>query len=204
MIRILCFGDSNTYGYRPDGLGRFDEKMRWPMLLGKLLGAEYQIVEEGLCGRTTVFDNPVNPGRRGSDQIGMLMESHNPVDLLLVMLGTNDYKVRYQTSVSQIVQGMDQVIKKALEKASGTPKILMISPVHLMAGVEDIDPEYDVASVEKSCKMAEKLENYAREQGYFFLDAATVAAPGRDGEHMEAEGHQALAAALYKTCYGFK
>ena len=81
-MNILCFGDSNTYGYRPDGSGRFDADTRWTGLLQKKLGTNDRIIEEGLCGRTTVFSDELREGRRGLDTIGILLESHAPVDLL--------------------------------------------------------------------------------------------------------------------------
>ena len=69
-MNILCFGDSNTYGYKPDGTGRFDTDTRWTSLLQKKLGADHRVIEEGLCGRTTVFQDDLREGRRGLDLIG--------------------------------------------------------------------------------------------------------------------------------------
>ena len=99
-MNILCFGDSNTYGYRPDGTGRFDEKTRWTCLLQKKFGNRHRIIEEGLCGRTTIFSDAFREGRRGLDQIGITIETHNPIDLLILMLGTNDCKDVYKRQVS--------------------------------------------------------------------------------------------------------
>ena len=112
-MNILCFGDSNTYGYKPDGTGRFDTDTRWTSLLQKKLGADHRVIEEGLCGRTTVFQDDLREGRRGLDLIGVTMEMHNPIDLLIVMLGTNDCKARYNASAGTIAKGLAQVIQKA-------------------------------------------------------------------------------------------
>lgn len=196
MFRILCFGDSNTYGYRPDGLGRFDEKTRWTVRLADRLGESFQIVEEGLCGRTTIFDNDVNPGRRGSDHIGMLVESHNPIDLLIIMLGSNDYKIRYQASLEQVVDGMEQVIEKALSKASKRPEILLISPPALADKVAETDAEYDNRSLKMSREISPALKSLASKNHYLFLDAAQIAVAGPDQVHMTAESHEALANAI--------
>ena len=84
-IKILCFGDSNTYGYIPGRGGRYDRHTRWPGRVQELLGSGYQIVEEGLCGRTTVYDDRTEPGRRGLDQIRSAVEKNSPLDLLLIM-----------------------------------------------------------------------------------------------------------------------
>ena len=108
-MNILCFGDSNTYGYCPDGSGRFDADTRWTGLLQKKLGTNDRIIEEGLCGRTTVFSDELREGRRGLDTIGILLESHAPVDLLILMLGTNDCKTRYNASAGTIAKGLEQV-----------------------------------------------------------------------------------------------
>lgn len=117
-MNILCFGDSNTWGYKPDKSGRYDENIRWTGLLQKKLGSGYHIIEEGLCGRTTVFQDELREGRRGLDLIGVTVEMHNPIDLMIIMLGTNDCKTRYRASASVIAKGLDQVIRKARQNAS--------------------------------------------------------------------------------------
>ena len=126
-MNILCFGDSNTYGYKPDGTGRFDTDTRWTSLLQKKLGADHRVIEEGLCGRTTVFQDDLREGRRGLDLIGVTMEMHTPIDLLIVMLGTNDCKTRYNASAGTIAKGLAQVIQKAREML---PSLLISSSFH--------------------------------------------------------------------------
>lgn len=110
-MNILCFGDSNTYGYRPDGTGRFDEKTRWTCLLQKKFGNGHRIIEEGLCAHN-YFSDAFREGRRGLDQIGITIETHNPIDLLVLMLGTNDCKTRFNASSKTIAKGLIQVIEK--------------------------------------------------------------------------------------------
>ena len=136
-MNILCFGDSNTYGYRPDGTGRFDEKTRWTCLLQKKFGNRHRIIEEGLCGRTTIFSDAFREGRRGLDQIGITIETHNPIDLLILMLGTNDCKTRFNASSKTIAKGLIQVIEKAKKYSSQPFELLIISPIHLGNGVGD-------------------------------------------------------------------
>ena len=180
-MNILCFGDSNTWGYKPDKSGRYDENIRWTGLLQKKLGSGYHIIEEGLCGRTTVFQDELREGRRGLDLIGVTVEMHNPIDLMIIMLGTNDCKTRYRASASVIAKGLDQVIRKARQNASRHFDLLVISPIHLGVGVgdADFDPEFDAASAA-------------------FLNASDFAAPSvTDREHMDEKGHAALADAIY-------
>lgn len=126
-MNILCFGDSNTWGYRPDRKGRFDENTRWTGLLQQKLGPEYHIIEEGLCGRTTIFQDELRENRRGLDMVGATVEIHNPIDLMIIMLGTNDCKNHYRASASLISKGLDQVIRKARLNASQHFDLLVIS-----------------------------------------------------------------------------
>ena len=128
-MNILCFGDSNTYGYRPDGTGRFDEKTRWTCLLQKNFGNGHRIIEEGLCGRTTIFSDAFREGRRGLDQIGITIETHNPIDLLVLMLGTNDCKTRFNASSKTIAKGLIQVIEKAKKYSSQPFELLIIRSI---------------------------------------------------------------------------
>ncbi len=98
---IVCFGDSNTHGYCADPkdtethADRFSENERWTCLLQKALGDEYYVIEEGLSGRTTVFDDALHEKMSGLDSIYSCLMSHEPVDLLIIMLGTNDCKERF-------------------------------------------------------------------------------------------------------------
>ena len=99
-MNILCFGDSNTYGYKPDGTGRFDTDTRWTSLLQKKLGADHRVIEEGLCGRTTVFQDDLREGRRGLDLIGVTMEMHNP------------YRSPYRYARNQRLQNKIQCVRR--------------------------------------------------------------------------------------------
>ena len=200
-MNILCFRDSNTYGYKPDGTGRFDTDTRWTSLLQKKLGADHRVIEEGLCGRTTVFQDDLREGRRGLDLIGVTMEMHTPIDLLIVMLGTNDCKTRYNASAGTIAKGLAQVIQKARKNASQPFDLLVISPIHLDEGVGDpgFDPEFDEKSVEVSKKLAEEYHKVALLHHAAFLDASAFASPSTtDREHLDAAGHAALANAIYE------
>ena len=92
---ILCYGDSNTWGYDPVNACRYDRNIRWPGVLQKELGQAYYVKEEGLCGRTTVWDDPVEGHKNGLKQLTPILHSHCPLDLVVIMLGTNDLKMRY-------------------------------------------------------------------------------------------------------------
>ena len=189
-MNILCFGDSNTYGYKPDGTGRFDENTRWTQILQKKLGSGYRIIEEGLCGRTTVFQDELREGRRGLDLIGVTVEMHNPLDLMILMLGTNDCKTRYGASAAVITRGLDQVIRKARKSSSR----------HLGKGVgePDFDPEFNESSEVVSRNLAAEYRKVALQNHAAFLNAADFASPSTtDREHLNEAGHAALAEAIY-------
>ena len=199
-MNILCFGDSNTYGYKPDGTGRFDENIRWTQILQKKLGSGYRIIEEGLCGRTTVFQDELREGRRGLDLIGVTVEMHNPLDLMILMLGTNDCKTRYGASAAVIARGQDQVIRKARKSSSRPFDILVVSPIHLGKGVgePDFDPEFNDSSEAVSRNLAAEYRKVALQNHAAFLNAADFASPSTtDREHLNEAGHAALAEAIY-------
>ena len=112
MKEILCFGDSNTHGYMP-GLGtRYPIEQRWSGLLGKLLGDGYHVVEEGMDGRTTAFEDDLQPWRSALGYIGPCVKTHAPLDLIIIMLGTNDSKTRYGVSAEEIGFGMQELIQR--------------------------------------------------------------------------------------------
>ena len=116
---IVCLGDSNTHGYCADprdcadGTDRFNEAERWTRLLEQMLGPEYLVLEEGLSGRTTVFSDPLHEGMAALDVIYPILMSHEPVDLLIIMLGTNDTKERFGANAACIALGMERQIGRA-------------------------------------------------------------------------------------------
>ena len=176
------------------------KKARWTGLLQQKLGPEYHIIEEGLCGRTTVFQDELRESRRGLDMIGVTVEMHNPLDLVIIMLGTNDCKSRYGASASVIAKGLDQVIRKARLNASQHFDLLVISPIHLGHGIgePDFDPEFNEKSESVSRNLANEYRKVALQNHAAFLNAADYALPSvTDREHLDENGHAALADAIY-------
>ena len=201
MKRILCFGDSNTYGYIPDGSGRYGENIRWTSLLQKQLSSEAIVIEEGLCGRTTVFQDALRCGRCGVDLLPVILESHSPLDLVIVMLGTNDCKSVYGASAEVIGKGMEQLIEQ-IKCSAPKAEILVISPIQLGTEVwkSEYDPEFSKKSVEISKKLPAVYTKLAATHGWMFLAASDYANPSStDNEHLDAKGHMALAKAIYSV-----
>ena len=201
MKQILCFGDSNTFGLVPGENSRYPWGVRWTSILSEKLGAqEYHVVEEGLCGRTSIFDDPLRDGRNSVKLLPTLLESHAPLDLVTVMLGTNDCKTIFGASAQVIAQGIQRLIGQIRQYAPNS-KILIISPIHLGDHVWEpgFDPEFCKNSIQVSKELAEAYHRIAEAENVEFLDASRYADPSkRDQEHMTEEGHRNLAEAVYQ------
>lgn len=202
MKEILCFGDSNTYGLIPKEGGRYDRNTRWTGILEKhLYEKEYRIIEEGLCGRTTIFEDELREGRRGADLLPTLLESHAPLDRIILMLGTNDCKTYYNASPELIGLGIEKLLQQ-IKSADEKIKVLLISPIAL--GEEVWKPEYDPEFNENSVRVSKKLKavyrKLAEKYGCDFLAASDVAEPSSvDMEHLNQEGHRKLAEAVLEV-----
>lgn len=195
MKTILCYGDSNTHGSNPNG-GRWEYGKRWPGILSSLLGDGYYVIEEGLGGRTTVFDDPFERGRNGKTGLPFVLATHQPIDLLIISLGTNDTKRFYGTDARIITRGIEALVEVA--KTFDVKQIMVISPIHVGKKIEEtIFAGFTRESVEISYKISERVKAMAEREGLIFFDAATVAAPSEiDQLHMDSESHQSLAEAL--------
>ncbi len=191
MSTILCFGDSNTFGYIPGGAGRFDLSTRYAGVLAQLLGAEYTIAEDGVCGRTSVFEDAFCAGRCGIADIRDAVRAAQP-EVLVLMLGTNDCKAQFASDAAGIARGMEQLALAALTEQPDLHVVLvspvLIRPEALACG------DYDAASFTASRHLATAYADVAARHGWGFWDAArsAVASPV-DGEHLTAQGHATLA-----------
>ena len=199
MKNILCFGDSNTYGYKPDGTGRYDFSVRYPGRLQAILGKEYHVIEEGCPGRTTVFEDKDYPYRKGIDYITPCLQSHNPIDYVVLMLGTNDCKVSYRATNKEIAWGLAGIVEKIRTVSGKSTGIIIISPIHLgpNIGKPGYDPEFDSESVEVLKTLALAYRELAQKADCDYLDASYVAlASPIDEEHLDEAGHNKLAMAV--------
>lgn len=201
MKQILCFGDSNTYGLIPGTKERYAWEERWTGILGEKIKAKgFRVVEEGLCGRTTVFEDELRENRRGVAVLPMLLETHAPLEKVVLMLGTNDCKTTYQASAEVIGKGIEKLIYQ-IKAADEKIEILLVSPILLAEGVgeESFDPEFNQESVETSKKLKRVYQEIAERNGCEFLAASDYAkASEADREHLDKEGHRKLAEAVYR------
>ena len=204
MKRIVCFGDSNTWGYTPGTGLRLEEDKRWTGILQKELGEGYRVVEEGLNGRNTVFEEAgFLCGIR--DVVSCLM-TNKPIDLVVLMLGTNDLRF---TDANGAVNGVRRIVEEmqraVREEWSSSPvftsdpmRILLVSPIHAHPVLNTREPgDYHIGYPEKSLQFAPLYRALAQEAGCGFVDAALYAQPSEiDGMHIRPEDHPALAKAI--------
>ena len=201
MKQILAYGDSNTWGLVPGShtLERYPWGVRWTSLLQEK-DSGVHVAEEGLCGRTTIFEDGLRPGRKGVSSLEYITESHYPLDAVILMLGTNDCKTSYNVSAYTIGKGIERCLNE-LEKHISAGNILLVSPINLGDEVwrPEKDPEFDSESVEKSKELKEIYKTIARKHGTKFLAASDyVTASDIDDEHMDEEGHRIFADTVYE------
>jgi len=199
MKTILCYGDSNTWGDPPGGSGRHAWDVRWPGILQSALGSGARIIEEGLGGRTTCFDDPLTPNRNGLACLSIALKSHYPIDLLIVMLGTNDVKVRFNLTPYTIGQGAGEILMLAKKFEPKIPNILLVAPPHLVPTDHAENTLAFEGGVEKSRELAKHYRYFATQLGCHFFDAADVAKSSDiDGIHLDGKNHELLGHGMAK------
>ena len=207
MVNILCFGDSNTFGTNPAG-GRWPLDVRWTGVLQALLGPGYRIIEEGCGGRTTVFEDEIEQDKNGRAQLRVALRSHRPLDLVILMLGTNDLKHRFAVlpvDVAVAAAGLGRLVER-YDYGAGypVPRVLLVSPIEIGDGISRSRfTGFTEQAAAYSREFAPLFEARARANGWLYLNAASVAKPSpNDRLHMEAADHLALAQALAKIVKG--
>ena len=209
--RILVFGDSNTWGWVPVERGypttRHEKDQRWPGVAQAELGSAYEIVEEGLSGRTTDIADPTVPelagaGLNGGAYLPAAVASHLPLDLVVIMLGTNDLQARFDRTPDRVAEGLKSLIESvhAMDGAAWTeyaaPKVLVIAPPPLVE-TERFPSEAFAGGVGKSQALSARYRELAAAAGAEFLDAGDVTrTDGVDGLHLSADAHRELGLAV--------
>lgn len=214
MKRILCFGDSNTWGCIPRWEAsplpseRYDAETRWPCVMASMLGENWELIEEGLGGRTTIYSFPGESYRYGDRYLHPCMLSHRPLDYIVLMLGTNDLQPRMHPEPfkkSQMKEGLIKLIQliHSLPECgvNGAPsRILVIAPppIKLAKGRPEVSEKYGCEKgVELSLEFGKLYKEVAEEYGCGFLDASLYAEAGdADGVHFTQESHPALGIAI--------
>jgi lysophospholipase L1-like esterase len=175
MQTILCFGDSNTWGYNPVDGSRFGFATRWPGVLEQALGSiNCRIIEEGLNGRTTVHNEAERPMRSGRDILPVLLEAHRPLDWVVIMLGTNDLKTHFNSSAEEIAQNLGALCDVVLQNeylAEHRPQILLCAPTSANEISQEL-PEWFVGASESARDLPRLIEREAHNRGVLFLNVA--------------------------------
>lgn len=203
MINVLCYGDSNTWGFIPVKCERYDEEVRWAGRIKKLLGENYNVIEEGCNGRTCVFDDPYEEWKNGLTYLKPCLNSHKPIDIVVLMLGSNDLKKHFNVNAEQIASGAEQLVKTILEftkeKQEKPAKVLLISPPEIGEdiGTSMFNYDFPVETIETSRQFKKYYGEVAVRNGCEFMAAADyVVASKLDSLHLDPEEHEKLAVAV--------
>lgn len=208
MKNILFYGDSNTWGFNPENAGRYEYDERWVTICSKELGEEYHCIPSGLNGRTTIYDDPWKGCRNGVDGLDYALQTHKPLHLCVIMLGTNDLKF---TDAQGSARGMEHLIHMLMTANRryhlSSPvfpegeKVLLISPVRIRgsigSGWEDPVLWKQLTDEEESIRLTDLYQQIAVRYQTEFFDAAQVAEPSpADGVHLGRDGHRTLGLAI--------
>lgn len=196
MKSILCFGDSLTWGYVPDAGTRLSFATRWPGIVQNILGSDYRVIEEALNGRTTVFEDPFKPQRKAIAYLPMLLESHAPIDHIILMLGTNDLQMHRHANAKMAARGCASCIT-AIQNSTAVnlghaPQILLLAPppIRQLHGLMQL--MWEDQSLE-SQKLALHYKQIADAFGVDFFDTGQVIeASAIDGVHLDENAHRTL------------
>ncbi len=201
MPVVLCYGDSNTHGADPVTGRRLARDVRWPGVLARRLAGIADVVEEGLNGRTTTWDDPFEEGRNGRTYLLPCLRSHAPVDVVVLMLGTNDLKGIFGLTASSIASGAASLIEIALASGTGpaldAPRVLLVAPPAL-GEITDRSELWGFGESRATSAALPRLYRVAAElHDVDFLDASSlVTTDPRDGVHLSQAAHGTLGRAV--------
>ena len=202
-ISVLCYGDSNTYGYDPRTGGRYPYEKRWTTILGSMLGDRYEVIPEGLNGRTTAYDRPGAAWKNGISSFIACLGTHKPVDYIIIMLGTNDCNAALDLSAGQIAGGMETLVRIVEEESPGlqgyVPEIIVAAPPAIRGNLEEspFACELTPESLQKSADIGPLYGDVAKRHMARFADATGGIEVSFDCEHLTEEGHRQIAGLFY-------
>jgi len=196
MKKILCYGDSNTYGYNPADGSRFDSKTRWTAILQKELGSDYEVINEGMCDRTGFIDNPKGYLFSAQRHFPEMISKIENIDILILAVGTNDLQFKYDISFKQIENGLEKLIAAA---KNYTKRIIIIPPVILDNNIlkGNFNFQFDETSISKSKKVGKIYRKLSNIYGLNYFDLNEFIKPSNiDGLHYDKIGHNIIAEKL--------
>ena len=196
MKKILCYGDSNTYGFNPIDFSMFDENTRWTALLKKNLINDYEVIEEGMCDRTGFVNNPKGFLYSAQRHFPKFISKTKNIDILILEIGTNDLQTQYDISFSLIEKGLENLIEAAQDKAK---EIILIPPVILSETIFNgyFKNQFDEISITKSKKVVKAYKKLAKIYNCKIFDINDFTAPSDiDGLHYDEISHKLIAEKL--------
>ncbi len=201
MKKVLCFGDSNTYGFIPQSGLRYDKNTRWTGVLQSLCGSDFSIIEGGCNNRTAFVDNPA-----GAEQTGykILPEyfTKDYFDIVVLAIGVNDLQLFFKPTLKEFEQGIEKLIK-ITKDLSPNAKIILVCPSKLdLAGIKSgvFSFQFDEISVEKSYHLPQIYKKLAEKHACKLVDLNEIAKVSPlDGLHFSPESHKTIAENLYKN-----
>ncbi len=202
MKSVLCYGDSLTWGYDPQTVGRHPLSERWPSVLGAALGPEVNVIAEGLNGRTTAYDDHLaDCERNGVKLLPSVLESHKPVDLVILLLGTNDMKRGIAGTAIAATKGIDRLVKLIRHHDWGfgfeVPEILIVAPPAICETANAHFAAMFRGALDESAMLASFYRDLADETGSGFFDAGSVAVTSPlDGIYLDADSTLAIGRGL--------
>jgi lysophospholipase L1-like esterase len=202
---ILCFGDSNTWGYSPETGERLAPEVRWPGVLAARLGSEARVIEEGLNGRTSAYDDPLDPILNGKTFLPVCLATHAPIDVVVVFLATNDVFLPEGITAHYAAAGVGVLVDMVARSESGpqgaAPAVVaIVPPPFAPLGESEVSGPN---AVEQSQLFSEAFERMATERDVTVLDLRGVATSSPlDGIHFDVEGHRAIGEAVAAVLAG--
>lgn len=200
---ILCYGDSNTYGFNPQNGLRYPKDIRWTGRLQMLLGDNYTVIEEGCNGRTTVYEDAREGWKAGLPYLKPCLNSHKPVDIVILMLGSNDLKNCFHASAKEIAGGAECLVKEihdfSSEKQGFCPEVILIAPPIIGENICNTSFCYafDETAITRSKEFAVYYREVAERQNCVFINAAQhIVSSEVDGLHLMPSEHKKLAEVL--------
>ena len=194
MKKLLCYGDSNTFGFIPKTCGRYEKSERWPGILSELL-PYYEVIEEGMNNRTGFFKNPEGIKQSGKEYLSIYLQNHKDIDICILAIGTNDAQIFYNLDETTIRQGLQEIID-LIHKTNLRTEIVIIPPVKIMPYIlnSSFSMMFDEDSIKRNHNTLSVFEQVAKENSCEFFDINEIVTPSEaDGLHYTKESHKIIA-----------
>lgn len=195
MKKILCYGDSNTYGFMPKTFGRYDKNSRWSGILSDLLKENFEVIEEGMNNRTGFFKNPDGLKQSGGEYLPIYLQNHKDFDICILALGTNDAQIFYDLNQENVIIGLQNLINTIKETNPNT-KIIIIPPVKITQNIlsSGFAMMFNPKSIEKVEQVFPIFEQVAKENNCYYFDFNKITSPSEsDGLHYNVYSHITIA-----------